>query len=229
MKQFINPNDYKSILVLDGAIPTKKFFDEMQLPIISADGATNKLHRMGVTPHIVIGDLDSVDPEILANYKHERIEDQSSSDFQKALKYMKDNDWFPTIICGITGGYIDHEMNNINIFMQTDGNIFITDGVIGYKVQEESEYKFPLGTKISIIGIPECVVSTRGLRWELEKYTTKFPGQNSCFNRVVSEELIVIPNDGAALMLIYTKEINDTGLGACHQLLEQPHRAQKKG
>ena len=214
MKRFIRSNDYKSILVLDGAIPAQEFFEEMQLPIISADGATNQLHRMGITPHMIIGDLDSISPELLKIYRHKRVEDQNYSDFQKALKYMHDNDWLPTIICGITGGYIDHEINNIDIFMQTDRNIFITDSVIGYKVQAESKYTFPVGTKISIIGMPECVISTRGLKWELERYTTKFPGQNSCFNRVVSEKLTVIPHKGTALMMVYTKEINDAGLEA---------------
>ena len=212
MKRFINQNDYKSILVLDGNIPTKEFFDEMRLPIISADGATNKLHKIGVAPYIVIGDLDSISPDILKKYQHKRMEDQSYSDFQKALQYMQDNDWLPTIICGISGGYIDHEINNINIFMQTDGNILIADGVIGYKVQEERQYNFPVGTKISIIGIPECTISTKGLKWELDKYITKFPGQNSCFNRVISEELTVTPHNGSALMLVYTKEIKDAGL-----------------
>ena len=214
MNRFIKQNNYKSILVLDGLIPTKEFFNEMQLPIISADGATNKLHKMGITPHVVIGDLDSVSPDILQIYHYERIEDQNYSDFQKALKYMQKNNLFPATICGITGGYIDHEINNINIFMQTDGNIFVTDDVVGYKVREESKYTFPVGTKISIIGIPECSISTKGLKWELEKYTTKFPGQNSCFNRVISEELTVIPHYGSALMLVYTKEIKDAGLEA---------------
>ena len=68
MNRFIKQNNYKSILVLDGSIPTKEFFNEMQLPIISADGATNKLHKMGITPHVVIGDLDSVSPDILQIY-----------------------------------------------------------------------------------------------------------------------------------------------------------------
>lgn len=214
MNRFIKRDDYKSILVLDGAIPTKEFFAEMQLPVISADGATNKLHKMGIIPHLVIGDLDSVDPEMLKLYRHKMVEDQNYSDFQKALQYMQDNAWFPAIICGVTGGYIDHEINNINIFMQTDGNIFITDAVIGYKVQAEIHYNFPIGTKISIIGIPECTISTRGLKWELERYATKFPGQNSCFNRVISEKLTVIPHQGTALMMVYTKDIDDAGLRA---------------
>ena len=40
--------------------------------------------------------------------------DQNSSDFQKAMKYLESQNLLPTIILGISGGYIDHILNNIN-------------------------------------------------------------------------------------------------------------------
>ena len=41
--------------------------------------------------------------------------DQSHSDFQKALMYMTKHGLLPAIICGISGGHIDHIVNNVNI------------------------------------------------------------------------------------------------------------------
>lgn len=213
MIQYIDALNYKSILVLDGAIPQKSFFNKINLPVIATDGATNKLHRLGVPVDLVIGDLDSVDSALLKCYRYEEIVDQSRSDFQKALRYMVKNYLLPAIICGIAGGYVDHEINNINIFMQTtDDNIFVTDDVIGYKLRDTGIYEFPIGTKISIIGMPECKLTTRGLKWELKNYHSKFPGQNSCFNRVISVPFTVTEISGTALMLVYTKEISDAGL-----------------
>lgn len=210
--RFFDKTQYKSVLVLDGDIPSSAFFKAIKLPIISADGATNKLHKIGISPSVIIGDLDSVNPKLLKQYRYEKVIDQSLSDFQKSLKYLETHDLLPTIICGIAGGYIDHTINNISIFMQTEKNLFVTDAIIGYKVQDIATYDFPIGTKISIIGMPECVITSKGLKWELQKYVTKFPGQNSCFNRVISTPITLIPHSGAALLLVYTKKISDAGL-----------------
>ena len=57
------PNKFKSILCLDGELPSAAFFFFFTLPIIAADGAANTLMQMGVLPQIVIGDLDSIAPD----------------------------------------------------------------------------------------------------------------------------------------------------------------------
>ena len=212
LSQFIDVCKYKSILCLDGDLPKQEFFEQTSLPIISADGATNKLMKMGIVPEAVVGDLDSISPEILRCVRYEKVIDQNYSDFQKVLRYMACHDLLPAIICGISGGHIDHIVNNVNIFMQTSDNVFITDDVVGYKIQGDCQYTFPIDTKISIIGMPECVITTQGLKWELRDFYTTYPGQNSCFNRVAKTPLSVQIKSGTALLMAYTNKVVDAGL-----------------
>ena len=212
LSQYIDINRYKSVLCLDGELPKRAFFEQMGLPVISADGATNKLAQRGITPDLIVGDLDSINPELLKTVKYERIIDQSHSDFQKALMYMNKHGLLPAVICGMSGGHIDHIANNISIFMQTSDNIFVTDDIIGYKLYENGIYTFPIDTKLSIIGMPECTLTTSGLKWELSDFYTTYPGQNSCFNRVVANPLQIKVKSGAALMMVYTDEVADAGL-----------------
>ena len=195
-------------------MPKQEFFEQTSLPIISADGATNKLMKMGIVPEAVVGDLDSISPEILRCVRYEKVIDQNYSDFQKVLRYMELHNLLPAIVCGISGGHIDHIVNNVNIFMQTSDNIFITDDIIGYKVQKDCKYTFPIDMKLSIIGMPECVITTHGLKWELHDFCMTYPGQNSCFNRVAKIPLRIEIKSGAVLLMAYINKVMDAGLAA---------------
>ena len=209
---YINLDRYKSVLCLDGDLPNADFFENIDKSIISADGATNKLIKMNVTPDLVIGDLDSVNHANLGSLKYERVADQSLSDFQKAVRTMTMHDLMPSIILGINGGHIDHIINNINIFMQGTDNVFITNDIIGYILDADDIFSFPIGTKISIIGMQYCRISSRGLKWELADFEMEFPGQNSCFNRVSNQPVNLTVHEGKALLMVYTTEVKDAGL-----------------
>lgn len=129
-KNVFSAMTYKSILCLSGELPQKDFFEKMQLPVIAADGAANKLHALGITPHIVIGDLDSVCPSLNVNRLH--IHDQSRCDYEKSMEYLEQNGLLPTIILGSSGGDLDHILNNISIFMlNSHGNLLYAPPLYG--------------------------------------------------------------------------------------------------
>jgi thiamine pyrophosphokinase len=208
--KFIDFAQYKSILCLHGKLPPKKFFDMHTLPIIAADGAADILWSMDVAPNIVIGDLDSISADSLKKTPSLKIEDQNYSDFQKAFGYIEEKSLTPSIICGVGGGYLDHILNNINIFLKTR-SILIDEDIIGLVISEQKIFELPINTKLSIFGIPECVVSTQGLRWNLNNHRLTFPGDNSCFNRIVSRQFLIDIKAGNALLLFYTIEVLDAG------------------
>lgn len=206
-------NPYKSLLCLDGDLPDRNFFKQFDLPIIAADGVANRLTALGIQPTLIIGDLDSVYPQILAEYPFIHVPCQNSNDYQKALQYMEAQDLLPAIIVGIQGGMLDHVLNNINIFMQGD-NLLYAPPICGIVLKENTsrELLLPLETKISLIGIPTAMVSSQGLQWELERAQLAFPGQSSCFNRSILPTIKLEVLQGDALLLIYEETINDAAL-----------------
>lgn len=195
--------NYKSILCLSGELPNADFF-ATDLPIIAADGATNHLMQLGITPRIVIGDLDSVLPEhlkIIPSYYHY---DQNFCDFEKCLQYLEKNKMLPAVIVGLNGGYLDHVLNNVNHFLRA-GCVLFAPPIYGFALNEgkDKQLTLPLNTKISLLGIPDATVTTKGLKWDLCDDQLTFPGKNSCFNRTQEREVEIQVHSGSALVLVY--------------------------
>ena len=210
---FIDPSRYKSVLCLNGDLPSTDFFKSCGLPIIAADGAANKLNEHRITPNFIIGDCDSVNPSLLQKVPHLKVLDQNYSDFQKAIRYIENNQLAPSIICGISGNYLDHIINNIGIFMQVNPeNVFIDNEIIGFNLYQNHEFKFPIDSKISILGMPHCNISTTGMKWELLDLELSFPGYTSCFNRNVLSDIYIEIHKGRALMIVYRNTVSDAGL-----------------
>lgn len=193
---------YESILCLNGNLPNKDFFIK-EVPIIAADGAADKLLDIGVKPDIVIGDLDSI--KNIDKFKVVHTPNQDESDFQKALKYLEQNQLLPTLILGTDGGFIDHILFNIDIIMRNKC-IFYSPPIIGYPLEASTKFSFKLGSKISIFAMPEAKISTSGLKWELNNSILKFPGFNSLSNEVVKENIKIEIQEGAILLLVHVDE-----------------------
>lgn len=211
MEQYIT-SSYKSILCLNGDLPNLSFLKTTKLPIFATDGAGNQLLRYQIKPKLIIGDFDSIHLSSAQKQgiplKHEPC--QNSSDFQKALKHLKEEQLLPTLILGLNGGHIDHILNNVNIFLESD-NIFYAPPILGYVLKATHTFSLPQNTKISLLGIPSALVSTSGLKWELEKNLLTFPGNTSCFNRTEKQNISIHVHEGSLLALFYLQETHDAG------------------
>lgn len=212
INNIIDFSKYKSIICLNGKLPEPEFFEKSEIQLIAADGAANRLDEVGIVPDLIIGDLDSVKPELLNKTQFIKVLNQDYSDFQKALGYIRQQKLLPSIICGISGGFLDHILNNISIFMDDSNNIFLDNEMIGMVLSGRKDISLPLNSKISIIGMPKCLISSNGLKWELLNYTLNFPGNNSCFNRTINSKISFNILKGKALLIIYTKNIIDAGI-----------------
>lgn len=212
MHDLINFTGYRSILCLNGDLPKSSFFTQRNLPIIAADGAANSLLAQDITPSLIIGDLDSVDDEILKQHPFIHSADQSTNDYQKVLGYLAEQNLLPAIVVGINGGHLDHILNNINIFMESNCLLYAPP-IKGFVLKEQMPMNItlPLHSKISLIGIPQARLSSQGLKWELNNAQLSFPGTNSCFNRVQQTELHLEVHQGAVLVLIYEQMVHDAG------------------
>lgn len=200
----IDYHHYKSILCLNGDLPEAAFFINISLPIIAADGAANKLVKIGIKPQMVIGDLDSLHEEHKDKLPLHFHYDQNYCDFEKSLAYLAQQHLLPTIIVGVNGGCLDHVLNNINHFIDTN-NLIYAPPVYGLTIKEQTIKTFSLSfnTKLSLFGIPHAKVTTEGLKWNLKKSLLTFPGKNSCFNRSTHEEVTITVHEGSVIVFIY--------------------------
>lgn len=197
---------FKSILCLNGYLPSPSFF-KGDLPIIAADGAANNLMKIGIIPDVAVGDLDSLEPQYKKQLKTHYYYDQNLCDYEKSLLYLEKQQLIPTIVTGINGGALDHILNNINIFIKT-GNLLYAPPLWGYtlRAQEKKIFELSPNTKISIFGIPEVVISTQGLKWNLSQQHLSFPGNSSISNKSVKEKIVLEIHKGVGLILVYENQ-----------------------
>lgn len=212
MHKRIDFSPYKSVLCLNGILPDPAFFLDLNLPIIAADGAANTLHVLGLEPQIIIGDLDSVHDSIRGQNRILHRPEQNSCDYQKSLDYLKEHNLLPSIVVGMNGGFLDHILNNINIFIETD-SILYDPPLIGYALKAKTKHRLelPKNTKISLIGIPNARISSKGLKWDLNNTQLHFPGKSSCFNRTQESQIEIQVLEGSVLILIYMQPMPDAG------------------
>lgn len=141
--------------------------------IICCDGAADKLISFGLTPHVIIGDLDSLSSDVRKQYASILIQsdDQESNDLSKAVHYCMEKGYPSLTILGATGLREDHTLGNISLMLEYFPGIevqIISDYGIFFLVQSGDEIKSIAGERISIFSVDNRVrVSATGLKYPL--------------------------------------------------------------
>jgi thiamine pyrophosphokinase len=212
--KWIDTQNYRCLVCLNGALPEKSFFQQCPIrPLIAVDGSANQLLDKQIPFDLVIGDLDSIQQPILDQVEVIHLPHQSQSDFEKLIDYLNHKNLFPAIILGVGGGHLDHILNNISLFSDLNC-IFYAPPILGLMIKPEMPFQMnlPKDTKISLIPLPSAIVSSKGLKWELNQSELSFPGQNSCFNRTKEEYISIAVQSGQILAFLYTCSIDDAGI-----------------
>lgn len=216
--------EFRSVIGLNGRLPSRMLVEQLtsqfQLPLIAVDGAYDQLRKIGFHPDVLIGDLDSVQtigkgsfdvhPNALATLSVIKIEDQDTSDFQKAYHYASEQRLLPAIVLGLNGGFFDHSLHNTELFMEMEAIAYDCPLLIltftGTKI-----FHFEENTKLSLFGAPVGRIYSKGLRWELQDYLLSFGKSSSSFNRCEMDVQKLTVTGGKALLAVYLSSVIDAG------------------
>ena len=202
----------KIILILNGDLSNYKdiisFLDKYNI-IICADGAANKIIKLGIEPDYILGDLDSISNKNLKKYYDKIVElkDQNCNDLHKSLLWCKEKNIKYIDIIGIDGKRIDHTIGNFSIILDcisfVDITIYTEYGTI-YTINKERTFKNCYKKNISIFNsIPENKITTNGLKYELNNANlNKF--YTGTLNKAIENEIKIKTKDK---ILIYINEI----------------------
>lgn len=203
---------YKSIICLNSIIP--RSLSSFSLPIIATDGAADTLLNQGIIPDFVVGDMDSISKKSLEKCNIIRVDDQETTDFYKAISFVKAKALMPAIITGLDGGVLDHSLDNFATFISFSREkcLYLSSKTIGFCISNTNRsLNFPEGTKISIFGAPSAEVSTKGLKWELKNKLFSFFEYNSISNRTITSNVNIEAKNGCIFVLIYIESVKDAG------------------
>lgn len=142
--------------------------------IIAVDGGLHHCHALHITPDMIIGDLDSVTPEMLRLYAHVPIKsfpaDKDETDVEIALRFAAEPDVKRMTLFGGLGERSDHSLYNLHLLARYPQKLVIeTATETLFAIENSAEIPCSPGQTISFIPIGESPsgVSTKGLKWEL--------------------------------------------------------------
>ena len=203
--QIYNPD---CIVVLQGSKPDLEFFSFFPNSlIIATDGAANDLLALGITPGVVIGDMDSFDPSVVKNEIGTIIyeDSQENNDFEKAMVYALKQKCSSILIWGMHGGDFEHTLNNTSVLWKFTGSfsqITIVDSMSRIAVPvffnmvcgecKEQEV-------VSLIPFPDTHLTTYGLQWNLNEEVLELGVREGARNRVVEPSISLILKRGRLL------------------------------
>ncbi|MFZ2287818.1 MAG: thiamine diphosphokinase [Bacteroidales bacterium] len=168
----------KTVILANGSYPTHevplKHLHEADL-IVCCDGAAEKLVAHGLEPGIIIGDLDSVSPELKKRYEKILVPDADleTNDLTKAVKWCMANGISGVVILGATGNREDHTLGNISLLADYSSMIdavMLTD-TGSFRVYDRSvTIASHPGQQVSLFSTDQALtVTSAGLCYPLKK------------------------------------------------------------
>jgi len=151
--------------------------------IICADGGARHLRAMRITPHVMIGDFDSIHPDDQDFFNKQKVKTltfptkKNHTDSELCLSWAIDNNATDVTLLGVTGTRLDHTLSNIFLLKILDREN-IPARVINHNneihmVTKYLELNGSRGELISLVPITERVtgVTLKGLEYPLVNAT----------------------------------------------------------
>ena len=208
-----------AIIIIGGFAPDKRALPltEPHHSVVCADSGLDHAHSIGLRPDTVVGDMDSVDPMILARATREGITcvlsstDKDLTDTELAIEHaLADGADAITVLWG-GGDRIDHGMGVLAACCDPalDRLEFVRIWVGGDLMHIARPHR-PIhlahepGTTISLMPLAGSVtgVSTVGLRWPLCNETLRIDSARGVSNVSTSRDVRISIEDGTLAVVI---------------------------
>lgn len=199
-----------TILLADGDFPTKNIplsYLEKAARIVCCDGAALALVRHGMTPNVIVGDLDSLPEDFRKRYKEclIHVEEQEDNDLTKAFRYCMEQNWKNIVILGATGKREDHTLGNLSLLadysLETEKISLVTDHGIFIAIHKSGTFESFPGEQISLFAMdPDTFVSSENLKYPMNKYHLRRWWQ-ATLNEALSENFSLDFEEGKTLLL----------------------------
>lgn len=177
--------------------------------LLAADGGANHLAKVGLRPHFLVGDLDSVAPEVRAWVGEERVvprPDQDFTDLEKTLLFALERGASQAVILAATGGRLDHALENLGLLGRYGSKLACEvreENTRIVPVFSQASFSVPAGATVSLMPLGECArVWLSGCVWPLAGEPLSLLSRTSLSNRALGTQVQVQVEGGVLLAFL---------------------------
>ncbi len=141
--------------------------------IIAADSGAEHMKKTGYLPHVIVGDLDSIDPDTLNFFRKNRVPIQShpsrksKTDMALCMDYAQAKGATHITLLAATGTRLDHTLANILLLMS------LADAGISARIMDEKNEICVVKNRVDLTGTPGDLVSLIPLTPTVQGVTLK--------------------------------------------------------
>lgn len=200
-----------AVIVSNGFSPSKELLEaeiEGADLIIGADGGGNRILSFGITPHMVIGDMDSFKKPETIDFEIIHDPDQETNDLEKALSLALKREAKTCTVLGAFGQRIDHSLKNLSAMKKFDSSfqnlIYKDENFEAFLVTQQYEWQRPVGSIVSLFPLSGEVkgITTKGLKFPLKDEALKNGVRDGTSNENVEPEFSIEIKNGDLVVFI---------------------------
>lgn len=200
----------KALILCNGEPPLRELFEENLADadlFIACDGAAKLALAYSRTPDIIIGDLDSLGPELAKLPNVIFVADQNSNDLEKALNFARARGASHACIMGASGLRFDHFLCNLYIlprFVSSMSLRLVDNHGEAWVARRTEEIKAQINTPISFFALGEKPVTKlclEGLQYGLHDATLEPYSPRAALNYFAQNHARITHESG--VLLIY--------------------------
>ncbi len=177
--------------------------------LLAADGGANHLAQVGLRPHFLVGDLDSVRPEVRAWVGEERVvprPSQDHTDLEKTLAFALEKGASQAVILAATGGRLDHALENLGLLGRYGSKLpceIREEKTRIVPIFSQARFSVPCGATVSVMPLGECArVWLSGFAWPLAGEPLSLLSRTSLSNRALEPQVQVKVEGGILLAFL---------------------------
>lgn len=181
--------------------------------IIAVDGGTYHALSLGLTPAVIIGDMDSLAADTLAQVQASGSKliqyppDKNETDLELAIQFALQQGYQQIIVVAALGGRLDQTLGNITLLADphlAHVDIRLDDGVeSAFFIRDQAAITGDPGDVVSLIpwAGPVTGVSTEDLRWSLDDETLEHHRTRGISNEMLGQRAVVRIHSGLLLLI----------------------------
>lgn len=201
----------QTVIISDGGTPPEDLLREAVREadlVIAADGGGNLALALGLTPDLLVGDLDSYNAGGNESFTIIQDPDQETNDLEKALNLAAERGAGSVTVFGATGQRLDHTLKNLSLLkrFQHSFNKLVYRDSYGdtLLIPNRVHMELPAGTILSLFPLSGKVkgITTEGLKYPLKNEHLENGVRDGLSNRVVTSPVSITYKTGDLLLFI---------------------------